>query len=83
MAVTGILGACFAATGCGWGSTRPVGGKGGGTKSKGGLFSWAAGAVPVPQGRVVEGLGKKQGIAGFAGLRVAYLSSVFCHKEIG
>ena len=29
MAVTVILGACVAATGCGWWSTRPVGGKGG------------------------------------------------------
>ena len=46
------------------GAVAPWGGEGGGTKSKGGLFSggrfrvWPGAAYPAPQGRVVEGLGK-------------------------
>ena len=64
MAVTAILGACVGAVVARYGvwmvEHSPRGGEGGGTKSKGGLFSGAVpgGRDPVPQGRVVEGLGK-------------------------
>ena len=73
MAVTAILGACVGAVLARYGvwmveHSPRGGGEGGGTKSKGGLFvehslwGWfrvRPGAVdPVPQGRVVEGLGK-------------------------